>query len=94
MVRQSTGGGSQPSVGRAPNLAFGAPNSNLTLPTWPRRQGDSDLLTYVAENGPRVGGDDGAVRLISGDSEGALQWSSGFRNDFGSGGGDRWSSFE
>jgi hypothetical protein len=71
-------------------LAYGAPNSNSTLPTWSRRQGDSDLLTYVTENGPRVAGDDDAVRLTSGDGEGTLRWSSGSRNDFGSGDGDEW----
>jgi hypothetical protein len=75
-------------------LAYGAPNSNSTLPTRFRRQGDSDLLTYAAENGPRVAGDDGVVRLTSGDGEGALRWSSDSGNDFGSGSGDWWSSFE
>jgi hypothetical protein len=81
-------------VGRTPNLAYGAPNSNSTLPTWSRRQGDFDLLTYAAENGPRVAGDDCVARLTSGDGEGALRWSFGSRNGFGSGGGDRWSSSE
>jgi hypothetical protein len=46
------------------------------------------LLTYVVENGPRVAGDDGAVRLMSGNGEGTLRWSSGSGNDFGSGSGD------
>jgi hypothetical protein len=81
-------------VGRTPNLAYSAPNSNLTLPTWSRRQGDSDLLTYATETGPRVARDDGAAQLMNGDGEGALQWSSGYGNDFSSGGGDRWSSTE
>jgi hypothetical protein len=46
------------------------------------------LLTYVAENGPRVAGDDGAIRLTSGDGEDALRWSFSFGNDFDSGDGD------
>jgi hypothetical protein len=75
-------------------LAYGAPNSNSTLPTWSRRQGDFNLLTYAVENGPQVVGDDGAVWLTSGDGEGALRWSSSSWNDFGSGGDDWWSSFE
>jgi hypothetical protein len=75
-------------------LDYGAPNSNWTLPTWSRRQGDSDLLTYAAENGPRVARDDGAARLTSGDGEGTLRWSSGSENGFGSGGGDWWFSTE
>jgi hypothetical protein len=79
-------------VGWTPNLAYGVPNSNSTLPTWSRRQGDSDLLTKAVENGTQVAGDDGAARLMSGDSEGALRWSSGSGNGFSSGGGDRWSS--
>jgi hypothetical protein len=58
-------------------MAYGVPNSNSTLPTQSRQQGDSDLLTYAAENGPRVAGDDGIVRLTSGDGEGTIQWSSG-----------------
>jgi hypothetical protein len=66
------GGGARPSVVRTLNLAYGAPNSNSTLPTQSRQQGDSDLLTYVTENGPRVAGDDSATRLTSGDGEGAL----------------------
>jgi hypothetical protein len=48
------------------------PNSNLTLPTRSRRQGDSDLLTRAVENGPRVAGDDGAAWLMSGDGEGGV----------------------
>jgi hypothetical protein len=64
--------GARPPVGKTPNLAYDAPNSNSTLPTWSRRQGDSDLLTYMDEDGPRVAGDDGAARLTSGDGEGAL----------------------
>jgi hypothetical protein len=75
-------------------LAYGAPNSNFTLPTRSRRQGDSDLLTYAVENGPQVAGDDGAARLTSGDGEGTHRWSSSSKNDFGSGGGDWWSSFK
>jgi hypothetical protein len=52
------------------------------------------LLTYVAENGPQVAGDDSAVWLMSGDGEGALWWIFGSGNDFGSGGSDWWSYFE
>jgi hypothetical protein len=70
------------------------PNSNSTLPTRSRRQGDSDLLTYVVENSPRVAGDDSAAQLTSGNGEGALRWSSGSGNGFSSDGGDRWSSSE
>jgi hypothetical protein len=95
MVEQSTeGGGARPPVGRTLNLAYGVPNSNSGLPTWSRQQGDSDLLTYAAENGPRVAGDDNAARLMSGDGEGILRWSFSSGNGFGSGGGDRWSSSE
>jgi hypothetical protein len=97
IVEQSTGGGEgapRLPVGSTPNLAYLVPNSILTLPTRSRRQGDSDLLTYAAENGPRVAGDDGVARLMSVNSEGALRWSFSSRNDFGSGGSDRWSSFE
>jgi hypothetical protein len=88
MVEQSTegGGGARPPVGRTLNLAYGVPNSNSTLPTRSRRQGDSDFLTYMAENGPRVAGDDGVARLMSGDGEGTLWWSSGSRNGFSSSG--------
>jgi hypothetical protein len=82
----------RPPVGWTPNLAYGVPNSNSTLPTWSRRQGDSDLLTKAVENGNQVARDDGAARLMSGDSEGALRWSSDSGNGFSSGGGDRWSS--
>jgi hypothetical protein len=52
------------------------------------------VLTYAAKNGPQVAGDDDAVQLMSGDGEGALRWSFGSGNDFGSGGGDWWSSSE
>jgi hypothetical protein len=58
-------------------MAYSAPNSNSILPTQSRQQGDSDLLTYAAENDPWVAGDDGTVRLTSGDGEGTLRWSSG-----------------
>jgi hypothetical protein len=75
-------------------LAYGAPNSNSTLPTRSRRQGDSDLLTYMAKTDPRVAGDDDTARLTSGDGEGTLRWSSGSGSSFGSGGGDQWSSSE
>jgi hypothetical protein len=78
--------GAQPPVGRTLNLAYGVPNSNSTLPTQSTRQGDSDLLTHAVENGPQVTGDDGAARLTSGNGEGALRWSSGSGNSFGSGG--------
>jgi hypothetical protein len=88
------GGGAQPPGGRTLNLAYGASNSNSTLPTRSRRQGDSNLLTYMAENGSRVAGDDGAAWLMSGNGEGTLRWSSGSGNGFSSDGGDRWSSSE
>jgi hypothetical protein len=93
MVEHNTEG-ARPPVGRTPNLAYGAPNSNSNLPTWSRQQGDFDLLTYATKNGPRVAGDDCVARLTSGDSEGTLRWSFGSRNGFGSDSGDRWSSSE
>jgi hypothetical protein len=76
-VEQSTEGEARPPVGRAPSSVYGVPNSNSTLPTRSRQQGDSGLLTCAAENGPWVGGDDGVAWLTSGNGEGALQWSSG-----------------
>jgi hypothetical protein len=86
-VEQSTKGEARSPVGRAPSSVYGVPNSNSTLPTRSRRQGDSDLLSAV-ENCPGVAGDDGAAWLTSGDGEGALRWSSSSGNGFGSGSGD------
>jgi hypothetical protein len=91
-MEQRTEGEARPPVGRALSSVYGVPNSNLTLNTWSRRQGDSDLLTCAVENSPRVAGDDGTAWLTSGDGEGALRWSSDSGNGFGSGGGD-WRSF-
>jgi hypothetical protein len=91
-MEQSTEGEARPSAGRALSSVYDVPNSNSTLPTRSRRQVDSDLLTCTTESGPQVAGDDDAAWLTSGDGEGALRWSSGSENGFGSGGGD-WRSF-
>jgi hypothetical protein len=72
--------------GESSSSGYGALNATRYLPTRSRGWEELVLQTYGEGSDPLQAGDDGTARLVFNDGRGSLQWHSGSKVSFDSGG--------